>query len=372
MVPPTRASEATWEQKLMDRHGGLIISIFIHLAVASYLWLWPVSAQIIESLNEPKTLRITFQQPSAESFPLPPPPAEQPPMDQADPQQETPQEQQQWDEAASVSTIVQPDQDSEEPQIPLPVNQTTAAEMVSPELVLEAVQQMIDEETAATETPSENPEPVEQQEPEPTEVAEQPDEGDQPQEPVEVTEVSPREYTDEELAFLEAEKEAARKALADLKAKNAEQSNNVQALLMTTAARQSFYTAAGSSTGVVRTFDLRMDLDKGIIRRVLHRNGIEIMQKYVDESTHMSSPITGVVTEDSTFTNQKKIRPGTYEVFEISERALRKLAELEIAWIRKNGYEPEEILLEQVVYGIKRVGYTGYWDLAILEIKIAN
>jgi hypothetical protein len=107
-----------------------------------------------------------------------------------------------------------------------------------------------------------------------------------------------------------------------------------------------------------------------VVRQVMVRYEMRVVHKYVEAAspeTFLSSAALGPT--DRYYAN-RAVRPGVYDVFELSPTAIRKMAELEEAELARRGLG-KHALVRYVKFGIVR-NPEGRPDLGILAFDVAE
>jgi len=177
-----------------------------------------------------------------------------------------------------------------------------------------------------------------------------------------------RKLTEEEMARVEEITAAAREKISETLDAERQQQNLAQDIIMRQAAQQIFYVSSGSSTGIARTLELR-NVNRELLKRVLFRNGIEIVYRYVEAGTTNTSPLNAAVTDSGTYTARDNVQPGMYEVIETSDKALANLVRLETEYMQARRLDPAKIRIKKITYGVVRSGASGHWDLGVVEME---
>jgi len=119
---------------------------------------------------------------------------------------------------------------------------------------------------------------------------------------------------------------------------------------------------------VVRHLEFR-GVPEDILSRVLEKNGIDILYMHLDKSTKTNSPIGSASTDGGEYYAQPALKPGFYEVINISPKTEARIAALEDEYLRSRQLDPLKTMMIMVKYGIANMGNTRGWELVILEAK---
>ena len=337
MLAPERP--APWGERMILNHGGLLFSIMLHLLLAAWS-----AVSLIE-------------------LPAPPPRPQQP---------------------EQIRVVLAPPAPQAPPELPIPLTPQAEAPLVpdrastSPESPVENPERQptappTEQAPAPVPTPLPKPAAAEARQPQapPAELPVMAAEPSLPLPPL----PTPRpeadaavQLTAEQRQRLEDLTRAAREHRQNLRQSEQQITMDVQDVQLRSAARQASFASSGSATGVVRELELQ-GVHPELLRRVLLRNGIEIVHRYVGPDTQNVSPFNAATTDQGTYTARDVVEPGIYEVIQSSERAMRRLAELELEYMRRHRLNPARIKLEHVKYGVVRVGESGHWDLGIVNIQ---
>jgi hypothetical protein len=127
--------------------------------------------------------------------------------------------------------------------------------------------------------------------------------------------------------------------------------------------RQFMANTDGAAQGALRRLVLS-DYPQNVVDRVLKRYDIKITTRYISAGK-ASAYLNMAETRQGTYYNQSG--EGLYDVFELSRKAVAKMVSLEIAEMKRRGFDPNRTRTIEVHFGIVRNGDD--YDLGIIKFK---
>ncbi len=106
---------------------------------------------------------------------------------------------------------------------------------------------------------------------------------------------------------------------------------------------------------------------KQVVDEVMAKYGMRIEERFVTQFSRNTFVGHAAVASDHYYSVQGNLKPGIYKIFELSPRAVARLAALEEEELRRRGMNPEKTFVRRVVFGIQKVGQNVY-DLGISEM----
>jgi hypothetical protein len=124
---------------------------------------------------------------------------------------------------------------------------------------------------------------------------------------------------------------------------------------------------ARGGIGTVRELDLS-GRSQAVIDLIMTRYGLSIEQRYLTGPSNQTFLSSAATSQGGKYFASRDSRPGVYEVFELSRRAVAKMSKLEEEEIRRRGLELDRTCVTGVRFGIVEIR-PGEFDLGILDFQ---
>jgi hypothetical protein len=174
---------------------------------------------------------------------------------------------------------------------------------------------------------------------------------------------SVRRISEDMLRSLEAEKKELAAQEKQLERQKDDLRKRVEELAARDGGRQFLANTDGAAQGALRRLVLN-DYPQNIVDRILKRYDIKITTRYIS-ADKASAYLNMAETRQGTYYNQPG--EGLYDVFELSRKAVAKMVSLELAEMKRRGFDPNRTRTIEVDFGIVKNGDD--YDLGIVRFK---